>query len=71
MRTLRPVNQSPQEQFWAAPEDDVVIPVTNLHPDEANPEQLALLYDRRFDTENVVDELKNQWGFRGYGLANR
>lgn len=29
-------------------------------------EQVVLLYAQRADTENVFDELKNQWGFRGY-----
>ena len=29
--------------------------------------QVALLYNQRADTENVFDELKNPWGFRGYG----
>ena len=66
VRTLRPVNPSPQEQFWATPEDDVAVYVTNLSPGEATPEQVAALYDRRADPENVFDELKNQWGFRGY-----
>ncbi len=28
---------------------------------------MALLYAQRADTENVLDELKNQCGFRGYG----
>ena len=40
--------------------------VTNLEPGEATLEQVALLYAQRADTENVFDELKNQWGFRGY-----
>ena len=66
VRTLKPVNPSPQDQFWATPEDDVAVYVTNLAPDEATPEQIALLYAQRADTENVFDELKNQWGFRGY-----
>jgi hypothetical protein len=66
VRTLKPRNPSPQDEFWATPEDDVAVYVTNLEPDEATPEQLALLYAQRADTENVFDELKNQWGFRGY-----
>ena len=37
-----------------------------LAASEAKPEQGALLYAQRADTENVFDELKNQWGFRGY-----
>ena len=40
--------------------------VTNLAPGDATLEQVALLYAQRADTENVFDELKNQWGFRGY-----
>jgi hypothetical protein len=40
--------------------------VTNLESGEATPEQVALLYAQRADTENVFDELKNQWGFRGF-----
>ena len=35
--------------------------VTNLESGEATPEQVALLYAQRADTENVFDELKNQW----------
>jgi hypothetical protein len=33
---------------------------------DATQEQIALRYAQRADTENVFDELKNQWGFRGY-----
>ena len=40
--------------------------MTNLEPGAATLEQVALLYAQRADTENVFDELKNQWGFRGY-----
>lgn len=66
VRTLKPVNPSPQAEFWDHPEDEVAVYVTNLAKDEATPEQLARLYAKRADTENVFDELKNQWGFRGY-----
>jgi hypothetical protein len=66
VRTLKPVNPTPQDEFWDTPEDDVAVNVTNLEKDEAKPEQIALLYAKRTDTENVFDELKNQWGFRGY-----
>ena len=48
------------------PADEVAVYVTNLERHEATPEELALLYAQRADTENVFDELKNQWGFRGY-----
>jgi hypothetical protein len=66
VRTLKPANPSPPDEFWDTPEDDVAVYVTNLEPTEATPEQIALLYAKRADTENVFDELKNQWGFRGY-----
>ena len=65
-RTLKPANPTPQDLFWATPEDEVAVYVTNLEKEEARPEQVALLYAQRADTENVFDELKNQWGFRGY-----
>jgi len=48
------------------PEDEVAVYVTNLERCDATLEQVALLYAQRADTENVFDELKNQWGFRGY-----
>lgn len=66
VRTLKPANPTPQDEFWDHPEDEVAVYVTNLEKDEARPEQIALLYAKRADTENVFDELKNQWGFRGY-----
>ena len=62
-RTLKPAHPSPQDEFWDTPEDDVAVSVTNLESNEATPEQLALLYAKRADTENVFDEMKNQWGF--------
>ncbi len=40
--------------------------VTNLARSDATLEQVVLLYAQRADPENVFDELKNQWGFRGY-----
>ena len=65
-RSLKPTNPTPQDEFWDTPEDDVAAYVTNLEKTEATLEQIALLYAQRADTENVFDELKNQWGFRGY-----
>ena len=35
--------------------------VTNLEQGEATLEQVALFFVQRSDTENVFDELKNQW----------
>lgn len=66
MRTLKPANPSPQDEFWDTPEEDVAVYVTNLEINEAKPEQIALLYAQRADAENVFDELKNQWGFSGF-----
>lgn len=66
VRTLKPANPTPQDLFWETPEDEVAVYVTNLERRAATPEQVALLYAHRADTENVFDELKNQWGFRGY-----
>jgi len=66
VRTLKPQNQSPQDEFWGIPEEEISVYVTNLSAAEATPEQIALLYRKRADTENVFDELKNQWGFRGF-----
>lgn len=66
MRTLKPVNPSPQDEFWNIPEEDVAVYVTKLGPGEAKSEQIAILYRKRADADNVFDELKNQWGFRGY-----
>ena len=66
VRTLKPVNPTPQDLFWETPEDEVAVYVTNLAPGEATLAQVALLYAQRADTENVFDELKNQWGLRGY-----
>ena len=66
VRTLKPVNPTPQDEFWDTPEDDVAVYVTNLEKNGATPEQIALLYAQRADTENVFDELKNQWGFDGF-----
>jgi hypothetical protein len=42
-----------------------LVQVTNLERGDVMLEQVALLYAQRADTENVFDELKNQWGFRG------
>jgi hypothetical protein len=55
-----------QGWIWDTPQDEVAVYVTNLASGEATLEQVALLYAQRADTENVFDELKNQWGFRGY-----
>ena len=65
-RTLKPLNRGPQEEFWSTAEDEVSVYVTNLAVAEATAEQIVWLYRKRADTENVFDEVKNQWGFRGF-----
>ena len=40
--------------------------VTNLETEIADPAQIVLCYRKRADSENVFDELKNQWGFAGF-----
>jgi hypothetical protein len=65
-RTLKPANRGPQEEFWSMAEDEVSVYVTNLSETEATAEQIVWLYRKRADTENVFDEVKNQWGFRGF-----
>lgn len=66
VRTTKPVNAGPQDEFWAIPEDEVQAYVTNLTAEEATGEQVVRLARKRGDAENVFDELKNQWGFRGF-----
>lgn len=65
-RTLKPANRGPQEEFWSTAEDEVSVYVTNLSVAEVTAEQIVWLYRKRADTENVFDEVKNQWGFRGF-----
>lgn len=43
VRTLKPVNPSPQDEFWDNPEDTADVYVTSLEKNEATPEQIALL----------------------------
>jgi hypothetical protein len=52
---LKPTNPTPQDLFWDTPADE-----------GATLQQVARLSAQRADTENVFDELKNPWGFRGY-----
>ena len=66
VRRLKPVNPSVQDLFWGMAEDEVEAYVTSLPPQEASGVQILLLYRKRADAENVFDELKNQWGFRGF-----
>ena len=65
-RTLKPANPSPQDVFWGVDQEEFCAYVTDLTADEASPAQVVLTYRKRADTENVFDELKNQWGFDGF-----
>ena len=65
-RILRPKNPTLQDHFWDMAEEEVHAYVTNLEPEIANPAQIVLCYRKRADSENVFDELKNQWGFAGF-----
>ena len=47
-------------------QEEVSAYVTSLPPQEATPCQIVIEYRKRADTENVFDELKNQWGFSGF-----
>ena len=40
-------------------------------PESVNLWQIQELYRKRADTENVFDELKNQWGFSGFCAKSR
>jgi hypothetical protein len=40
--------------------------VTNLSCQQVDTWQIADLYNQRCDAENVIDELKNQWGLSGF-----
>ena len=65
-RTLKPLNPTPQDQFWGFTEEIIHAYVTNLTEEQASGFQIIDLYKQRADSENVFDELKNQWGFAGF-----
>ena len=52
--------------FWDQTKHEFEAYVTNLEPEQANGWQIVDLYRKRADTENVFDEIKNQWGFGGF-----
>ena len=52
-------------EFWDHAKHEFAVYVTNL-PEAVNGWQIQELYRQRADTENVFDELKNQWGFSGF-----
>ena len=57
-------------EFWDRNKHEFAVYVTNL-PLEFNAWQIQQLYRDRADTENVFDELKNQWGFSGFCVKAR
>lgn len=70
-RTLLGVLRAPENaEFWDRHKHEFAVYVTNL-PESFNPWQIQQLYRERADTENVFDELKNQWGFSGFCAKSR
>lgn len=57
-------------EFWDLHKHEFAVYVTNL-PAEYDGWQIQQLYRDRADTENVFDELKNQWGFSGFCAKSR
>jgi hypothetical protein len=65
----RLLGQLPKEQegtFWDHAKHEFEAYVTNLPLTSVNAWQIIDLYRKRADTENVFDEIKNQWGFAGF-----
>jgi len=65
-RTLRPANPTVQDHLWEFAEEEVHAYVTDLRAEELDAPSIVLCYRKRADSENVFDELKNQWGFAGF-----
>jgi len=65
-RLLRETKGDGCEELWDIPEVQYQAYVTNLEPEQADSSQVVLCYRKRADSENVFDELKNQWGFEGF-----
>ena len=59
------------QPFWGMDQEEVSAYVISLTPQDATPGQIAISYRKRADAENVVDELKNQWGFRVFAARRR
>jgi hypothetical protein len=70
-RTLQGVvPAADRADFWDQHKHEFAVYVTNL-PEDVNGWQIQELYRQRADTENVFDELKNQWGFSGFCAQSR
>jgi hypothetical protein len=59
------IRAASNSEFWDRNKHEFAVYVTNL-PESFNGWQIHELYRKRADTENVFDELKNQWGFSGF-----
>ena len=57
-------------EFWDLTKHEFAVYVTNL-PETYMCWQIQMMYRERADVENVFDELKNQWGFGGFGAKSR
>jgi hypothetical protein len=57
-------------EFWGQTKHEFAVYVTNL-PEDINRWGVQEMYRKRADTENVFDELKNQWGFSGFCAKSR
>jgi hypothetical protein len=65
-RKLLGVIRGPENaEFWDRHKHEFAVYVTKL-PTSCNAWQIQELYRQRADTENVFDELKNQWSFSGF-----
>ena len=70
-RTLQGVvPAADRADFWDQHKHEFAVYVTNL-PEDVNAWQIQEFYRQRADTENVFDELKNQWGFCGFCAKSR
>ena len=63
--------EKPQATFWKENKHELAAYVTNLDEKQLNAWQTLPLYAERADTENVFDELKNQWGFEGFSAKQK
>lgn len=68
-RTLRPSNPTVQDHLWDFADEEIHAYVTNLSEEELDSPGIVLCYRKRADSENVFDELKNQWGFAGFSSS--
>lgn len=68
-RTLRPSNPTVQDHLWDFADEQIHAYVTNLSEEELDGPGIVLCYRKRADSENVFDELKNQWGFAGFSSS--